>query len=69
MSIASTFLFVLGFFEDIVFWDLFKGVGFWVLSGILGIPGFYVLCLFIQAWKAPEKSSRRRTLIRELPYF
>ena len=43
LSIVSVILLITGFVEDIVSWDPLKGGIFWILSAIVGCPGFFVI--------------------------
>ena len=56
LSTLSTILIISGFIEDVQAWDPTKGAMFWLLGGLTGIPGFYVLKKLRDAWKAPAGS-------------
>ena len=63
----SIILFSVGFIEDVQAWDPTEGASFWILSALVGIPGFYVLKKLREAWKAPPGSEERRLKLRDLP--
>ena len=45
LATISTFMIVFGIVMDFSYYDPLKGVVFWVLATLTGLPGFYVLYL------------------------
>ena len=62
LFIVGTILIVLGFIEDVAAADPGKGITFWVLGGIILIPGGYYSYQFYRAKKTLDMNERDEIL-------
>ena len=59
LASVSTLLICIGLLEDIQAMDPSVGLTLWILGAITGLPGFYVLYILREVWKAPKGSMER----------
>lgn len=68
LFLAGSSLIIIGCIEELVDIDPSRGIAFWVLGGLLFIPGAYYSYKFYRAYKAKTANERLRYL-REIPDF
>lgn len=52
LLIIGSVLIIVGFIEEVVDVDPTKGIAFWVLGGLVFIPGVYYVALLVKAFRA-----------------
>jgi len=58
----------LGFVEEVVDIDPTRGIAFWILGGLLFIPGIYYAVKFYRIYKAPTPLQRQK-MLEDIPAF
>jgi uncharacterized membrane protein HdeD (DUF308 family) len=66
LLIVGTCLIIFGFIEEIVEIDPSRGIAFWVIGGLVFIPGVYYTIKIFQAYRAKDPYNRSR-LLRDIP--
>jgi len=68
MLVLGTVLIIVGFVEEVVDIDPTRGIAFWILGGLLFIPGIYYAVKFYRIYKAPTPLQRQK-MLEDIPAF